>query len=158
MTAGPLDDLVAALDAVSAATMRRAGDRFDELARAEAARTPWARYGRMRTTLERFVATDTEATLRIVGSPAAIWAWAEKGIHPHLIAVRGKRRVRRRRSSSSTGRPPTLDLRSGGGSHPVPGPVHHPGHRGFKAWSEAADRLGDELPDLVADALTAAGV
>lgn len=157
MRAGPLDDLLDALDDAAATTVRLAAETFAELATASARSTPWARWARMGAEPERLTVTDSGATLRVVGWPAGVWTWAEDGIHPHTIAVRrgGRRRSSSRRRRSST-RPPVLALE---GSHPVPGPVHHPGRPGgARAWSKACDQLDARLADLAEQALARAGV
>ena len=156
MAGGPLDDLIAELDEVPAVIIRAAADRFAELAYAEARRTPWHRWGRMGTRPERLVISNDQASLRIVGSPAAVWAWAEAGIDSHVIRRRAApargRRGGGRRSSSTPGRGrarAVLALETG----PVMGPVRHPGYRRLGAWSRAADRLDTEAADIAGRAL-----
>ena len=151
---GALDDLLAELDEVPAAIVRDAAVRFAELAHAEARRTPWHRYGRMDTKPERLTVTSGSASLRIVGIPAAIWAWAEHGINPHVIRRRAAARSRRGRSGSAPGRGRSravLNLTSG----PVMGPVKHPGYRTLGAWSAAADALEGEAAQIASQALEA---
>jgi len=146
---GPLDDLLAALDDAPAAIIRAAADRFAELAHTEASRTPWRR---MATRPERLVISGDSAGVRIVGTPAAVWAWAEAGIQPHTISRRSAARSRRgRRSSSATASRsrPVLNLTSG----PVMGPVRHPGYRRLGAWTAATNNLEAAISDIAADAL-----
>lgn len=153
MGRGALDDLLAELDEVPAAIVRAGADRFAELAHAEARRTPWHRFGRMDTVPERLTVGAGSASLRIVGIPAAVWAWAEHGINPHVIRRRASRRGRGRSSSTpGAGRArAVLNLTTG----PVMGPVNHPGYRRLGAWSSAADKLDDEAVDIARRALEA---
>ena len=148
MTGGPFDDIAAALDEVSAVTIRAAVDEFHQLALGEAARTPWRR--RMTTRVDRVTAGNDQATARVVGTPAGNWAWAEAGIHPHTIA---RRRAKARRRGR--GNPAVLAL---AGGNLVVGPVHHPGRPGVRAWSRATEALEDRLADIALDALDARGL
>lgn len=89
--------------------------------------------------IDRAKVTKRQTTITLYGSPAGFWAWAEDG------SRRDGYKIRARRRSTDTGRPPAM---YGNLTHPM-GEVTHPGFDGHGAWTRTVEAAEKELDGIL---------
>lgn len=137
-----LAGVAAKLEQLPAEIIRAATDRFEEIAKEAAGKVVGgggvmrmhARGGRIAVKMGTVAEISGDSAV-IRGTPTAQWTWIETGTKPH--------RVGRRRSF----------LSAPGYSHPVRGPVRHPGSTGRRAWTSAVTTFRSEFAELAIDEL-----
>jgi hypothetical protein len=82
------------------------------------------------------------------GVPSGFWTWKEFGTAAHEI--RPKKRRRRRKGKRNFTVPGPM---GGGLSHPIFGPVIHPGTTGSRAWTKTAAQADEAIDLLIRRAL-----
>lgn len=144
---GPLDRVAADLEQLPRRLVEDGATRFDQIARAAAARVVGSggtmrirqRGGRVLpvrlTTATRIHSAGSSVDADITGVPGGPWVWIEDGTRPHRV-----------------GRPGDV-LGGPRFDHPVRGSVEHPGAHGQQAWSRAVDAFDREYVDFADQAV-----
>lgn len=89
---------------------------------------------------DRITSGQHATTLRIQAVPVGPWVWVTSGTAPHLVG------------QTNRGRRPQW-VRGAGYDHGVRGPVLHPGARGRRVWTSAAERVTKVAPLVFRDEL-----
>ena len=137
----PFTAAAARLSGVEQKILTEAADRFEDIAKASASRVVGGgavmnlhgRGGSRRGVQLTTKSNISGESLYVNGIPTGMWVWIEDGTGPHRIG--NKRRF----------------LKGSGYSHPVRGPIRHPGARGQHAWTRAVDEFRGEYRDIVVD-------